>query len=70
MKNFEVMTASELLNGIEYFYSEALKETTSNNTYLHNMNSTRLLVDIAQKLFNLDGFAITEVIEELKKIKG
>jgi hypothetical protein len=69
MKNFEQLTASELLNSIEYFYSEALKETT-NSVYLINMNNTRLLTDIAQKLFNLDGFSITEVIDELKKIKG
>lgn len=72
MKNFEAQTAKELLNKIEYYYPKALaflsdkKGTTEE--YIFNMDSTRAFVDTAQVLFNLEGYSITEVIDELKKI--
>ena len=63
MKTFEQITAKELLSKIEFTYS--LWETKT-----EYRNQCRLVLEIAQNLFNLEGYSITEVIEELKKIVG
>lgn len=65
MKNFEAQTAKELLFKIEFFYSDFDK---SNKVYI--MDTVRAFVDTAQVLFNLQGYSISEVIDELKKISG
>lgn len=63
MKTFEQITAKELLSKIEYTYSFW-------ESKIEYRNQCRLVLEIAQNLFNLEGYSISEVVEELKKIVG
>lgn len=72
MQNFEVKTAKELLKQLNHCYPKVTAYLNTNqgssHDYIGNINQVRLIIEIAQSLFNLNGYSITEVIDELDKI--